>query len=307
MNKLPGEIITFQLKPNKFGKNTATLYRHPFQGKSTKAVLYIHGFNDYFFQEHMADWYTGIGFQFFALDLRRYGRSLLPHQKPNTTHNLVEYDEEILLSLAHIKKSCCTKVVLLGHSTGGLIASLFCHHHRDQPPVKALILNSPFLDFNMSVFEKAVLPLIAFTGRLFPYLPSPAGLKKGYGESVHKTHHGEWDFDLKIKPVQGYPVNLGWVNAIYTAQKELQNGLDIPIPVLVMHSDKSVQPGDFKQAMLYADSVLNVKDIARYAKKLGKHVTTKVINNGMHDLTLSQKSVREEAFRVMKEFLDQVD
>ena len=39
-------------------------------------MLYLHGWNDYFFQTHLADAFAALGFDFYALDLRRYGRSL---------------------------------------------------------------------------------------------------------------------------------------------------------------------------------------------------------------------------------------
>ena len=45
-----------------------------------RAMLYVHGHNDYFFQRHVADFYAGLGIGFYALDLRKCGRSLLPHQ-----------------------------------------------------------------------------------------------------------------------------------------------------------------------------------------------------------------------------------
>jgi alpha-beta hydrolase superfamily lysophospholipase len=302
MNNLPGKVTTLKLKANKFGENKATLYEHPFQGKSNKSVLYLHGFNDYFFQEHMADWFTALKIKFFALDLRRYGRSLMSHQKPNNTHNLREYDEEITMALDQIQ-GMGNEIVLLGHSTGGLIAALYCHHYRQDLKVKALILNSPFFDFNMSPLSKLMLPIVAFVGKLFPFLPSPAGLNKGYGKSVHRLHHGEWDFDTKIKPIEGYAVDLGWINAIYSAQKELQKGLNIPVPILVMHSDKSIQPGDFTENMLTADSVLNIEDIAIYSEKLGKMVSRISIENGMHDLMLSQTKARQKAFNAMKDLL----
>ena len=39
-------------------------------------MLYVHGWNDYFFQTHLADHMADLGFDFYAVDLRRYGRSL---------------------------------------------------------------------------------------------------------------------------------------------------------------------------------------------------------------------------------------
>ncbi|MEG8036484.1 hypothetical protein QP157_14580 [Sphingomonas sp. LR61] len=48
-------------------------------------VLYVHGWSDYFFQREMAEHLEALGARFFALDLRKYGRSLLPHQTPGTS------------------------------------------------------------------------------------------------------------------------------------------------------------------------------------------------------------------------------
>ena len=54
-------------------------------------MLYLHGFNDYFFQTHLADAWLEAGFDFYALDLRKYGRSLGEHQTPNYITSLEAY------------------------------------------------------------------------------------------------------------------------------------------------------------------------------------------------------------------------
>ena len=54
-------------------------------------VLYLHGFVDYFFQAHLAEFFNSEGLGFYAVDLRRHGRSLRPHQLPNFTQDLDEY------------------------------------------------------------------------------------------------------------------------------------------------------------------------------------------------------------------------
>lgn len=41
------------------------------------AVIYLHGWSDYFFHHRLADYYASLGIAFYAIDLRRYGRSLL--------------------------------------------------------------------------------------------------------------------------------------------------------------------------------------------------------------------------------------
>ena len=64
----------------------ATLVRRAGGERSAHAVLYLHGWNDYFFQTHLADVLRRAGFDFYALDLRRYGRSLRLGQLPRLHH-----------------------------------------------------------------------------------------------------------------------------------------------------------------------------------------------------------------------------
>ena len=43
-----------------------------------RAVLYLHGRNDFFFQTHLADALLTAGYEFYALDLRTCGRAGAP-------------------------------------------------------------------------------------------------------------------------------------------------------------------------------------------------------------------------------------
>ena len=58
-------------------------------------MLHVHGFADYFFQTAYAEWWTERGYDFYALDLRKYGRSILPHQTPNYIADLHDYFPEL--------------------------------------------------------------------------------------------------------------------------------------------------------------------------------------------------------------------
>jgi len=283
------------------GKVEATLISRKASEASDKAIFFVHGFVDYFFHDQFADWANTQGFNFYAIDLRKYGRSLLPHHKPNNFKHYNEYFEDFDAAVNQMKKEGNKTLVFYGHSTGGLLTALYAHHKKEN--VDLLILNSPFFDFNNPPALKKFIPVVAAVGRMFPNLPSPEGLKEGYATSLHKDFKGEWDFSLDWKPIKGFNINLGWVNAIYTAQKELQNGLDIKCPILVMYSAQSVTPGDYYENMHTADAVLNVEHIAKYAKVIGNNVKETVITDGVHDLVLSRKDVRDEVYKVMTEFV----
>lgn len=296
---------TLEQHPDYAGKVTATLIEKKAASPSKKAFLYLHGFNDYFFQVHLAAWANSLGMNFYALELRKYGRSILPHQKPNDFRDYHEYFEDIDSAIDFIKSEDKNEnVVFMGHSTGGLLAALYADEHKNDLPIDVLILNSPFFEFNIPVLlKKTFLPLMTALGKTFPGIVSPVGLDKGYGFSLHKSHHGNWDYDLSLKPDAGFKIHASWIRAIHLAQQKLQQGLDIPCPVLVMYSKKSVKPGNYRPDMQGADAVLNVKEIAAFSKGIGKKVEEISFEGGFHDLLLSAEEVQGNVFKAMEAFI----
>lgn len=73
------------------GRVDATLVKSILNDSTDKAILYIHGYNDYFFQAEMGERFNSQGYNFYAVDLRKYGRSLLPHQRRFEVRDLKEY------------------------------------------------------------------------------------------------------------------------------------------------------------------------------------------------------------------------
>ncbi|HRE18689.1 MAG TPA: alpha/beta hydrolase, partial [Rhodocyclaceae bacterium] len=202
------------------------------------AVLYIHGFIDYFFQTHLADFYGAQGLHFYALDLRRHGRSLRPHQLPNTTADIDEYLDDVATLNAHEEIDW---LLVNGHSTGGLVAALHAHRGAQRDQVDAVFLNSPFLDMNIPAWQARLLePLVAAVGGLLPKLRLP-DLSPVYAQSIHADFHGEWRFDTRWKPINGFPIYAGWFRAIHRAQDEMARGLNIDCPCLVLHAERSLR------------------------------------------------------------------
>lgn len=280
------------------GKVVATLVRKKNTQATTKAILYIHGFIDYFFQTEMADQFNQQGFDFYALDLRKYGRSRLGHQQLYNVRDLSEYDAEISKALEIIQAEGHDAVLLSGHSTGGLICTLFAAHHPQHSLIKGLWANSPFYDFNMSEFEKnKALPQLSKLGRLLPNLTIPSGLNKWYVPSLHCHYHGEWNFNLEWKQPSYKMVKLSFVRAIHEAQKEIHAGVTLTIPTLVMHSHQTTNPKKWGIEAQTSDVILNVNDIQKYAEKMIGDISIQTIENGLHDLVLSAPKVREQVYQ----------
>lgn len=289
---------TIQQPDDYEGKVTCTVIKKvPLKAEKT-AVLYIHGFNDYFFQKEMADSFATHGYRFYALDLRKYGRSYLPSQKFNNVRSLDEYFPDIDTALRIMRREGAEKILLCGHSTGGLIVSLYAHQQLGKEQFDAIFLNSPFFDMNLGDFlEKRVMPSVVKKGAKKPDKIMKGGLPKWYGLSLYKGEKGEWDYNLAWKPHVPPSVNYGWLKAIRDGQLKLQAGIAVGKPVLVMHSDKSVYTKKWTDALFTGDAVLSVDDIAMYAKKLQGNVTVEVIPNGMHDLVLSRLPVRQQVYQ----------
>jgi len=95
---------TIPLANDSEGKVVATLIGAKANSGKRKSVLYLHGYVDYFFHPHLAGKFIETGFDFYALDMRKHGRSLLPHQRPNLCRNLNEYFEEISIALRKIHR-----------------------------------------------------------------------------------------------------------------------------------------------------------------------------------------------------------
>jgi alpha-beta hydrolase superfamily lysophospholipase len=110
-----------------------------------------------------------------------------------------------------------------------------------------------------------------------------------YVKSLHRDYGGEWDFDLALKPVNGFPAYYGWLAAIRDGHARVHAGLRLECPVLAMHSDE-------------ADIILDWRQIARWSRTLGPRVSALQFPGGLHDLVLSRAEIRDEVFRQLFEW-----
>ena len=298
---------TFRMADDKEGKVVCTLVRKARADSVRQAVLYLHGYNDYFFQKELGDSLNAYGYNFYALDLRKYGRSMRPHQDPFFCESLSEYFADVDTALATIRAEGNERVFLMAHSTGGLIASYYLGQPGKGTAVNGLILNSPFLDWNLGWWlEEIAIPVVAWLGRWWPGLTVQGTDRPNYAYSLLRGLHGEWTFDTAWKMPFGHPKKAGWIRAIHEAQKFVQRGLDLDCPILLLSSDHSFPDRKgWDEAYKSADIVLDVDDIRRYGETLGQRVTYQAIPNGMHDLILSTRPARDSAYRAIADWLKQ--
>ncbi len=300
----PYRAETLELPADEEGEVVATLVSRRAAAPTGKAVLHVHGFCDYFFQTVAADFWVARGYDFYAIDLRKYGRSLRPHQTPNFAQDLAEYFPELELARQIItERDGHGHLVLSGHSTGALIGSLWLD--AQQVPVRAVVLNSPWLDLNGSFWLRtAGTRAIDQVGARRPYQAIRRTVTGLYGRSLHRDHDGEWDFDTAWKPLDSWPVFAGWLRAIRRGHAAVHRGLRIDVPMLVLMSAHSVRPRTWEPAVDSSDIVLDATLMARWVHKLSRHVTLVRIDGALHDVTLSREPARRAVFEELSRWLD---
>lgn len=309
------EQQTFDLgdDPDGQGQVFATLVRRTWTSSkpAQRAVLYVHGFSDYFFQKEMADFFADRGFAFYALDLRKCGRSRREGQTAHHVTDLAHYDAELDRALAVVREEVPDGPVLVsGHSTGGLVLPLWLDRVNRRPGgsrgagISGLLLNSPWFDLQGKAWMRSVGTLaIRGVGRIKPFDEMKLPSTDAYGSSLHVSGHGEWEFDVALKPLNGFRVTYGWLGAIRAGHARLHRGLDVGVPSLVLRSDKTWFSRSWAERADTADVVLDVKQIARWAGCLGDAVTSIPIADARHDVFLSLKEPREAAYAAVDTWL----
>ncbi|MET0932929.1 MAG: alpha/beta hydrolase [Mycetocola sp.] len=305
--------MTLPLPDDEQGEVVATLVRR--RGTPLRAlreafgdaagwdVLYVHGWSDYFFQTELADFWHDRGARFYAIDLRKYGRSLRPHQTPGYVTSLDTYDADFEAALGVIghgehAEATSRRLLLMGHSTGALTVSLWADRHPGR--ADALVLNSPWLEFQAGpIARRAIAPLANIGARIDPHAQLPNVDLGFYSRAVSKAMEGEWEYNTDWRPARGFAAHPAWLAAVLAGHARVDAGLSISAPVLTLLSSRSTLSATWSPEMLSSDIVLVVGDIAEQSLKLAPTVTVARIDGALHDVLLSPAPVRAAAYAEM--------
>lgn len=267
------------------------------------AIMYVHGWNDYFYRRHASEYWESLGIPFYAVDLRKFGRSYRPYQTPGYIEDLHEYRLEFNALRDQIVKEQGkdVRILMIAHSQGGLSASLWVNaehpHH-----IEALALNSPWLELQGNrMFRLLSTPVVQMYRLRGGKTVMPMRDPGFYARCIKRSTGGEWDYlDHPLNPGVEFLTRAGWMQAIYNGQDEIAKNLDIQIPVLVCTSDKSMMlQSTWDEGMREADSVLDITAIRQAALHLGDVVALATIRGGLHDLSMSKPDARRKYFRIV--------
>ncbi len=301
------------LTPDDEGDVTATLIRYaapndepPVESRhpaDVQAVLYLHGWADYFLQAELAEELSAQGLHFYAMDLRKFGRSLRDGQTPGYATDLRVYDEDLDAAVAAIRAElsplagpyASPTVHLVAHSFGGLVAVLWAARHPGM--LGTLVLNAPWLELQgSSLIRNLAMHLVEPVARADPRRPFHLPDMPGYWQSISSEAHGEWQLHPVWRPAASFPLRAGWVRAVLAGHSAVAKGLDITAPMLVMLSDRSRIQAEWSEELMHADAVIDVDETAARALRLGRRVAVFRYPGAVHDIFLSGQRIRQEAY-----------
>ena len=269
------------------------------------AVLHVHGYNDYFYQAELGRWFDAQGFAFYAVDMRGAGRSRLPGEHPHDMASIADPGDDINAAVEAIADlHPGLPIVIHAHSTGGLSAAIWAAD-RPHPQLAGMILNSPLfglpLTRGQALMARVVKPIL----RLRPTM-IVSRVPSLYNERIHVNGGGTETFNQDWKSPAGVPTTAQWAGAVTGAWKRIDGGLGIAVPVLVARSASTGPERDDNPRFNSQDVVVDTAETARLTPKLGPLVEPLVIEDGMHDLTLSAAGPREQYYAGVAAFVDRI-
>ncbi|MEA5455310.1 alpha/beta hydrolase [Sinomonas sp. JGH33] len=286
-----------------------TLVRHdarpPAAGSRVPALVYVHGWSDYYFNTELARFASDRGWRFYALDLPEHGRSLRPGGRPGFVPSADHYLASIGAAIDAVREEGEGSVILMGHSTGGLAVALEAQRRPER--LAGVVLSSPWLApyggrTAGAMLEWALGPHAGTQPERIIPLP-PRG---HYWRAIARQAGGEWDLREDLRPRAAFPVRVGWLHGVLAAQRELAAGPRIALPALLLASTRSDTGLMWREHMRSRDAVLAIAPMRRAAAAVCASLDEVLVDGGLHDVLLSAPAVRREAYTRLGGWLDVV-
>ena len=195
------------------------LRRWPCAQAALGTVLIVHGLGEHVGRyDAVAGALNAQAWDVLGYDQRGHGRSTGPRGAIAQANSLLV---DLAQMIDHARAHSAGKLVLLGHSMGGLVAARFVAEALAAQPavwsrdVDALVLSSPALDAGMNAAQKL---LLAVLGRLAPNLAVNNGLKSSWisrnAAVVQAYERDEWVHNRVTPRLARFIVDGGeWVRA----------------------------------------------------------------------------------------------
>jgi alpha-beta hydrolase superfamily lysophospholipase len=272
-----------------------------------KAVLYFAGRSDSFAHPHLLRMYEDLGYDFYALDVRRSGRARRFLRNPYLGNDVTDFsdlteDVDLALDYIHAQKEYMETVAHC-HSNGALVVISYLLQQRRQHNIKSssythhpefdgYVLNSPFLAWGF------------VGGSLNEWVLKNAAMINTYTYPQELWGHpglNDWwtkiwllyRWNLAWKPVITNSLTSHYAEAVSQVHQNLLEleGYLLDKPTLVLSSQ--------------SDDILNNAEILRLSTHVHPHPTLVEFDLHSHDVTKSlTHDLNDQALHAISEWLE---
>ena len=304
----PYTAETIALPADDEGEVVATLVHRPAEAPTAQAVLHVHGFADYFFQTEYAEWWTARGYDFYALDLRKYGRSLRDApdaqlRRPTwreyfaeldaAWHRITERDghDHVVLTRALDRRADPAAV-------GQRAAARRAGRDGAQLARGSTCAGSPLLRTARHRGDQPVRRRASRCARSRARSPASTPAACTATTRASGTSTSAW------KPIESWPVYAGWLRAIRRGHAQLHARPRRRVP-----GARAVARAARPAAARWATTCTATTSCSTSSRSvggrpaLGRHVTMVAVDDARHDVVLSPPEVRARVYDEMARWL----
>ncbi|CAM9878409.1 unnamed protein product [Chrysoparadoxa australica] len=147
---------------------------------------------------------------------------------------------------------------MYGHSTGGLVCSMYQREGKYSPKVSAYIFNSPFFDWNVGSLEKHFINLRskAISAGIDKRQPTKPLAGNGTAGNINVDLLRIWTqyyYESGKRNPHDLVLTQGWAAAVTEEQRKLRRALPSSTPTLILTSrhDRTLKSEDLLEAVDY--------------------------------------------------------
>ena len=293
MNDIPNEESKFE---STYLNINETVFKVKFKkGENKKdCIIWLPGRNDYFYHYHISEMLDK--YDIYILIYRNCHEMKVDIS--DYFFDIKDVIDEINVLYTHFKINSYENVVLYGHSTGGLIATIYQNETVNK--ISKVVLNSPFYKYKLGTFDYYWFNYFMYY--IIPIIPEFDLNKNTFKDNLYVNMLSEkFNIDTLYKKKYNVPVVSSWFRNITRYHSHItSNKVKLKYPTLMLYSDHSTNSkGSYK-----GDEVLDIKLNLDQVEHLGK-CNLYLIKDACHDVLSSYyKYALDEAILRLTNFLE---
>lgn len=293
MNDIPDEIDKFQNINLDIDETIMFNVKYK-KTNNKKCIIWLPGRNDYFYHYHISSKLHN--YDLYALNYRNCHP--LKCDLSDYIDDIKKLFKEIDIIYEYFNINSYDEVILYGHSTGGLICTLYQFESKNK--ISKIILNAPWFHYKFNTFDHYIFHYLYYY--IIPCIPEFDLIERSFNDNKYMTSLTEkFKIDKLFKKNYITPVISTWFRNIIKYQNNIYHKkIWLKYPTLALISDHNAE---FKGAKK-GDEILDINEHIKQLEKLGNNKLV-LIKDATHDVLCSHYDYAiDQSLEEIKNFLN---